>query len=109
MNQSCNIKTIEDSPFFQKISAAIERYGTKAKGVWISITKDAEEYTPEGENKSDLIKWLSWSLVDNEHNELFEPYLLVVHSELSEKQIKKDLSSHFPNHEIVVDNEIYFK
>ena len=108
MNPTCSIKSAENSPFFQKITTAIEKYGDKAQSVWISITKNAEQYTPKGENKSYTIKWLTWSLLDSEENELFDPPLLVVHPGLTETQIKTDLSKLFPNLKVEVDNEIIF-
>ncbi len=108
MTLTCDNSTFEDSPFFTKIASAIEKYKNKADGIWVSITPEAEAFTPKGESESILVKWLSWSLTDSEGNELFDPPLLLVHPGLTESQIKHDLAKHFPNLKREVDNEIYF-
>lgn len=109
MEYSSKITSIEGSPLLVKIAGAVEKHKKDAIGIRVSISKEAEEYTPEHEGNTYLLKWLSWSLIDQNHNELFEPYLIPVHSGLAKKQIEKDLSYHFPEHLIIVDNEIVFE
>jgi len=109
MSHFCKITNIENSPLFEKIADAIEKHGVNVYGIRVSITKEAEDYTPENEDKTYFLKWLSWSLIDNKNKELFDPYLVPVHSDLTEKQIQNDLSNHFPKYQVIVDNEIFFE
>ena len=102
MSHFCKITNIEDSTLLEKIADTIVKYGTNAYGIWVSITKEGEDYTY-------FLKWLSWSLIDYKNKELFDPYLLPVHSDLTEKQIRNDLSNHFPKHQVIVDNDIVFE
>lgn len=108
MDNYCKISKIEDSPLLKKISNAIAKFGNKADGIWISISKEGENFQPKNEDIHYWVKWLSWSLINKEQEELFEPNLVIVHGDLTEKQISNDLSNHFNQYKITIDNEIYF-
>ena len=103
------ITNIKDSPLLSKILKTIDSYGEKVSGIWVSISKEGENYQPKNEKAMLWVKWLSWSLLDENNKDLFKPLLVLVHGDLSEKQLNKDLNKYFGKYRIFVDNEIYFE
>jgi hypothetical protein len=108
MKNPFEILDIKDSPLLSKISKAIDNYEEKVRGIWINISREGENYEPENEKAIHWVKWLSWTLVDEKDEDLFEPHLAMVHGDLSEKQLNQDLKKFFGKFRIIVDNEIYF-
>lgn len=109
MKNQCDVSSIIDSPLLRKMANTIAEYGAKVSGIWVSISREGENYQPDDEEHQYWVKWLSWSLIDEHGEELFEPYLAVVHGDLSEQQVNQDLENYFGEYKIQVDNEIYFE
>ena len=104
----CKIFRTEESPLLKNIEDALKMHKPKAKGIRIGITKSAENFKPDNEDKTYLVKWLCWSIIDSKKNDLTDPELCVAHADMSEDQLRIDLKRFFEGFKIIVDNEIHF-
>ena len=63
----------ENSSLFRSINEAFEKCEQKAKGIRVGITKDAEYFKPDNDDKTYWVKSLGWSIIDQNHGDLTDP------------------------------------
>ncbi|RAU81945.1 hypothetical protein [Pontibacter arcticus] len=103
------MEKVSESPLLLKIQEALHDLQEKQKGVQVSIIKEPIEQEDEKTGNTFLVKWLCWNIIDENGNELTEPKLEIVHKDLNEEVILFDLQKFFPEHQVIVDNEIYLE
>ena len=99
---------IVDSPLLSKISSKLDELGGLICEIKISITPDAEHFKAKDGSRS-YVKWLNWQVYGADEELLYQSDLFLVHGDLEENTIAKNLSRFFPDVNSSIDNEIYFE
>jgi hypothetical protein len=102
------VKDISSSPLLSKIDKALAELGEESNGIRISISKDTTE-VKRSQGGTATVRYLCWNIIDQNGNDITDPVLAIVHAELEEQTIIKDLNNLFPDRKYIVDNEIYLE
>jgi hypothetical protein len=90
----------------QAISKALENSPGTAIGLRVSVTRTGEWYEPEDETDRYWVKWLCWSIVGPDGEDLTEPAYAVVHGDFDQADFAEHLQIVFPGWQCTVDNAI---
>ncbi len=102
------MERIDDSPLLSKIRIKLDELADSAFEIKISITPEAEYFEAKAGDRS-YVKWLNWQIYDEDEELLYQSDLCLVHGELEETTLEKNLRKFFPDKMSSIDNEIYFE
>jgi len=88
------------------MSTALQSSKGSAIGLRVSVTQAGEWYKPADETDRYWVKWLCWSVVGPDGDDLTKPEFAVVHGDFDQADFAKHLREVFPDWECTVDNEI---
>jgi hypothetical protein len=91
------------SPLFNEIQDSLDANSGDSVAVRISLTQPEWYQPPDGGSKA-WVRWLCWSLTDDQLVDVSEPVFHVVHGELSLDVVRADATAAFAGRKVVVDN-----
>ena len=91
------------SPLFNEIQDALDSNDSNSATIRISLTEPEWYQPPDGGSKA-WVRWLCWSLTDDQLVDVIKPVFHVVHGELSLDAVRADASTAFTGRNVVVDD-----
>jgi hypothetical protein len=91
-----------DSPLFNEIQTALDSKESKQIKIRISLT-EPEWFQPTDGSAKAWVRWLCWSLTDENLTDLSKPIFHVVHGDLGMQTLQDDASARFVEYPVIVD------
>jgi len=95
----------DTSPLLQRIAQAIEHHRPQRGVLKVSVAKDPKWEQSPASSEEVLVRWLCWSLEDDDR-EVVSPEFEVLHPDVTEERLRKELPVHFPSVVVTVDDDI---
>lgn len=95
--------TQHTSPLFNEIQEALDSNDSASLTIRISLTKPEWYQPPDGGSEA-WVRWLCWSLTDDELVDVSEPIFHFVHGQLSLDTVRADATAAFGDRNVIVDD-----
>ncbi len=97
--------TVDTSPLLQRIAETLERVQPKQARLRVSVAREPKWEKSSSTSREVLVRWLCWSVEDGDH-EVIPPEFEVLHPDVTEEQLRRELPLQFPAIEVTVDDDI---
>ena len=93
-------------PLVKSIRDAVVQFGAQQMTIRVSVARNPVWEKSKTGDDDVLVRWLCWSIEDQEEVEVVRPNFAVLSDKITEAHLRNELPAFFPDSIVIVDDNI---